>query len=528
MPVKPLEPGDPERLGRFELLGRLGEGGQGIVYLGRGTGPGEDRVAVKVLRSSVDAMVLERLARELDAVHQVQPFVTAGVIEASAEGDRRYIVSEFVDGPSLQDRVRERGPLPEHDLQRLAVGTATALTAIHGAGVVHRDFKPANVLLGPDGPRVVDFGIARLIDASTITSGLIGTPSFIAPEQLTGARPTSAVDIFAWAVTMIFAATGRLAFGGDSVMAVMMRIMNEVPDVTGVPDSLRPVIIECLDKDPARRPKARDIMLRLVDPSAPYPQQTLLTPASPGVLGSPAGQGAPAFPVDSVPFASRPTHPSSPSGPAPGAGAAGPAAFDPRTGPVPELPGSTLAGQGVPAVPPPKGSRRSRRGLALAAGSAAAVVVLAVVGVLLLNRGPASNPPSGTSSSSPPASAGSTPPASSPPATVQAAGSAIPAAFAGTWNGTATLAAIGAPGFGFKNAITFTMTTGGTTAHENEAGGCVNTLTLTSTTATVLTFSEPQAGGCVAGTVTFTRQGAALAYRWTDNVEQETATLRKS
>src|SRR5437763_911234 len=156
MPSKPLEPGDPVRLGRFELLGRLGEGGQGVVYLGRGTNPGEERVAVKVLRSTVDANVLERLARELDAIHQVQPFVTAGVIEASAEGDRRYVVSEFIDGPSLQERVDDRGPLPEGDLQRLAVGTATALTAIHGAGVVHRDFKPANVLLGPDGPRLVD------------------------------------------------------------------------------------------------------------------------------------------------------------------------------------------------------------------------------------------------------------------------------------------------------------------------------------------------------------------------------------
>ena len=421
MPVKPLEPGDPERLGRFELLGRLGEGGQGIVYLGRGTGPAEERVAVKVLRSSVDAMVLERLARELDAVHQVQPFVTAGVIEASAEGDRRYIVSEFVDGPSLQDRVRDRGPLPEHDLLRLAVGTSTALTAIHGAGVVHRDFKPANVLLGPDGPRVVDFGIARLIDASTITSGLIGTPSFIAPEQLAGARPTSAVDIFAWAVTMIFAATGRLAFGGDSVMAVMMRIINEVPDVSGVPDSLRPVIIECLDKDPARRPKARDIMLRLVDPSAQYPQQTLATPA---------GQGVPGFPVDSVPLGRLPTHLSSPSGLAPGTGPgtgpAAPAAFDPRTGPVPELPGSTEPGQGVPAAPsgytpsgytptgytpsgytpsgPPARPPRSRRGLAVAAGSAAAVVVLAVVSVLLLTKGSPPARQSGTSSSSPPAS----------------------------------------------------------------------------------------------------------------------------
>ena len=207
---KPLETGDPRTVGRFELLARLGEGGQGIVYLGRGPDPGEDRVAVKVLRSTADADVLERLARELDAIHQVQPFVTAGVIEASAEGERRYVVSEFIDGPSLQERVDERGPLAEGDLQRLAVGTATALTAIHGAGVVHRDFKPANVLLGPDGPRVVDFGIARLTDASTITSGLIGTPSFVAPEQLAGHRPTSAVDIFAWAVTLIYAATGRL------------------------------------------------------------------------------------------------------------------------------------------------------------------------------------------------------------------------------------------------------------------------------------------------------------------------------
>src|SRR3984885_5807992 len=314
MPPKPLEPGDPTRLGRFELLGRLGEGGQGVVYLGRGAGPGEERVAVKVLRSTVDPMVLERLGRELDAIHQVQPFVTARIIEASADGERRFIVSEFIDGPSLQERVQARGPLPEGDLQRLAIGTATALTAIHGAGVVHRDFKPANVLLGPDGARVVDFGIARLTDAPTITSGLIGTPAFVAPEQLAGARPTSAVDIFAWAVTMVYAATGRMAFGADTVPAVMMRIMNGEPDVAGVPPSLLPVLRQCLEKDPGRRPNARDLMLQLVAPSGPR-----------AVFAGPVPGGG-AVPVsDPVPF----------GGPVP-----------PGTGPVPRSTGATYAETG--------------------------------------------------------------------------------------------------------------------------------------------------------------------------------------
>src|SRR5215470_4504056 len=288
MASKPLEPGDPLRLGRFELLARLGQGGQGVVYLGRGPGPGEERVAVKVLRSSVDGMELQRLGRELDAIHQVQPFVTARVIEATADGDRRYVASEFIDGPSLQERVDTGGPLAEGELLRLAVGTATALTAIHGAGVVHRDFKPANVLLGPDGPRVVDFGIARLTDAATITSGLIGTPSYVAPEQLAGQRPTSAVDIFAWAVTMIYAATGRLAFGADSVPAVMHRIMYEEPDVSGLPRSLQTIAGECLNKDPDRRPSARDLLLRLVDPSAPR------APAGFPGQGGAAGPMAPA------------------------------------------------------------------------------------------------------------------------------------------------------------------------------------------------------------------------------------------
>jgi len=497
MPPKPLEPGDPLRLGRFELLGRLGEGGQGIVYLGRGTNPGEDRVAVKVLRSTVDATVLERLARELDAIHQVQPFVTAGVIEASAEGDRRFVVSEFIDGPSLQERVDARGPLPEGDLQRLAVGTATALTAIHGAGVMHRDFKPANVLLGPDGPRVVDFGIARLNDAATITSGLIGTPSYVTPEQLAGARPTSAVDVFAWALTMIFAATGRLAFGADSVPAVMHRIMYEEPDLSGLPPSLRPIVRECLAKDPARRPSARDLLLRLVDPSA---QRT------------PAVRTGPAAPVDSVPL----------TGPLPHHGSRS------HTGSLAPLAEPTISGPEPPRLPGPGlAPARSWRRPILAACGAAAVAALVVGGVLLLTRGSPPGTPATVSSSlaghaSSPATA-----AAQTTQTTQTPGVTIPAAFAGTWKGTATMSAIGVSAVSLKNSIAFTFVAGGRTAQENNQD-CVNTLTLTGATATALTFSEPQTAQCVAGMVTFTRQGADLAYHWTDNIEQNVATLRKS
>jgi hypothetical protein len=494
MASKPLEPGDPLRLGRFELVARLGQGGQGVVYLGRGPGPGEERVAVKVLRSSVDGMELQRLGRELDAIHQVQPFVTARVIEAAAEGDRRYVVSEFIDGPSLQERVEAGGPLPEGELQRLAVGTATALTAIHGAGVVHRDFKPANVLLGPDGPRVVDFGIARLVDASTVTSGVIGTPSFMAPEQLAGARPGSAVDIFAWAVTMVFAATGRSPFGSGAMQAVMWRIMSEDPDLSGVPGSLLPVVRQCLDKDPSRRPAARDLLLRLVDPSAERSPAPPTSPAYPAYPAYPAAMSAATGPALAT---AGPTFPS-------------------------DLPaGRTVQGQA---------SGRSRRGPILAAGAAAVVAALIIGGALLLTRPSSPGHPAATGSSGAghPASSGVGPTSSPPPAT-QVAVPAIPAAFAGTWTGTATLASTVEPGVTLRDPITFTLVAGKRTAQEVNQD-CVNVITLTRATAMVLTFTEPQTPVCEAGTATFTRSGPGLAYRWVDinKLARNTAILRKS
>ncbi|WP_217711294.1 serine/threonine-protein kinase [Actinomadura sp. NAK00032] len=186
-----LRPGDPERLGRYRLTGRLGEGGQGTVFLAEDEGGGHGRVAVKLLHGRLgdDPEARARFLRELDTAKRVAEFCTAAILDADAAGDRPYIVSEFVDGPSLHRVVTTEGPRTRGALERLAVGTATALVAIHRAGVVHRDFKPHNVLLGSDGPRVIDFGIARALDGATITvSGAIGTPAFMAPEQLEGLR----------------------------------------------------------------------------------------------------------------------------------------------------------------------------------------------------------------------------------------------------------------------------------------------------------------------------------------------------
>ncbi|WP_123663821.1 serine/threonine-protein kinase [Actinocorallia herbida] len=189
--VRPLRPDDPGEIGGFRLRGRLGSGGQGVVYLAdSSSGP----VAVKCLHPHVLAEGQERkiLRRELRAAGRVHPFCTAPVLTADVEGGRPYIVSEYVEGPTLRELVEEDGPLSADGLGRLAIGTATALTAIHRAGIVHRDFKPGTIVLGADGPRVIDVGIARILDvSSSLSSGLVGTPAFLAPDGLRTGRGSS-------------------------------------------------------------------------------------------------------------------------------------------------------------------------------------------------------------------------------------------------------------------------------------------------------------------------------------------------
>ncbi|MFC4534008.1 serine/threonine-protein kinase [Sphaerisporangium dianthi] len=270
--VNNLSPDDPLQIGRYRLIGRLGRGGMGTVYLGQDeTG---QRVAVKVINPeySQHEQFRVRFRREAESASRVRRFCTAAVLDAALDGDQLYVVTEYVDGPNLYDAVQSSGPLRGSSLDALAVGVATALTAIHSAGVVHRDLKPSNVLLSPVGPRVIDFGIARALDTLsgiTGTGQLMGTPRYMAPEVLRGAPASPACDVFSWGCLVAFAASGRAPFGGESLPSIVYQVLNTEASLEGLEPALRGLVAATLDKDPVRRPTAQQILDQMVGRTTP-------------------------------------------------------------------------------------------------------------------------------------------------------------------------------------------------------------------------------------------------------------------
>jgi eukaryotic-like serine/threonine-protein kinase len=267
---RPLRPGDPRHMGRYELIGRLGEGGMGTVYLA--VTPEGRRVAVKIIKMELadDPQFRQRFRSEVERAQAVPPFCTAEVLDADPHHQQPYLVVEYVDGPSLATVVAEQGPLSSSNLHGLAIGVATALTAIHGAGVIHRDLKPSNVLLAPGSPKVIDFGIARAIEQTTQhtrAGQMVGTVTYMAPERFdegSARNLTPAADIFAWGAVIAYAGTGRSPFAADMPHVVAARILTMPPDLDGFTGPLRDLVEQSLAKDPADRPTARELLDRLL------------------------------------------------------------------------------------------------------------------------------------------------------------------------------------------------------------------------------------------------------------------------
>jgi len=264
--VEPLRRWDPEQVGSYVLIGRLGAGAMGQVYLGRS--PAGRLVAVKTIKAELaeEPDFRNRFGQEVAAARRVSGAFTAAVVAADSEADVPWLATVYVPAPSLSRLVRTCGPINVPAVRWLAAGCAEALESIHSVGLVHRDLKPANVLVSPDGPRVIDFGVARAAERIqlTVTRGSVGTPAYMAPEQARDTRQaTSASDIFALGATMLFAATGHAPYQGETVMDVLVQLATGPPDVAGLPGELAEIVMACLERDPRNRPTSASILARL-------------------------------------------------------------------------------------------------------------------------------------------------------------------------------------------------------------------------------------------------------------------------
>ncbi|WP_212909479.1 serine/threonine-protein kinase [Streptomyces sp. TS71-3] len=304
---EPLSDSDPRAIGAYRLVGRLGAGGMGQVYLGE-SGSGR-QVAVKLVRPEVaeDPGFRRRFRREVELAMRAGGFWSAPVVDADAEAERPWVASQYVPGPSLAELVSRQGPLDAARVRRLGAGLAEALAAFHRVGLVHRDLKPSNVLILDDGPRVIDFGISKALESDggtelTKTGWLVGTPGFMSPEQAMGGPVDTPSDVFSLGSVLIHAATGRGPFGHGATPVLLFRVVHEPPDMSGVPEELRPVVTACLAKDAGDRPTAAEVAERLaarpVDAAGGQLQDRAATVVDPSAGSTPPGAGRPPTVLD--------------------------------------------------------------------------------------------------------------------------------------------------------------------------------------------------------------------------------------
>ena len=298
--VEELSAGDPREVGPYRLTGVLGSGGMGRVFLA--LSPGGRPVAVKVVKAELaaDPEFRARFRREVTAARSVSGLYTAPVVDADLEGPVPWLATAYVDGPSLAQAVSGDGPLPAASLPALAAGLAEALAAIHRGGLVHRDLKPSNILLAADGPRVIDFGISHAAETTTltVTGQYLGSPGFLSPEQAEGRDVTPATDIFSLGAVLTFAATGAGPFGAGSLPALVYRVVHAAPELDGVPDEIKPLVAQCLAKQPADRPTASALLASL---SGFQPGERWL----PGLRAGAVADAAPTDPPRTVTAARR-------------------------------------------------------------------------------------------------------------------------------------------------------------------------------------------------------------------------------
>ncbi|MFJ3896877.1 serine/threonine-protein kinase [Streptomyces sp. NPDC090083] len=344
---------DPRVVGSFRLHRRLGAGGMGVVYLG--SDRKGQRVALKVIRPDLaeDQEFRSRFAREVSAARRIRGGCTARLVAADLDADRPWFATQYVPGPSLHDKVADEGALGAAEVAAIGAALSEGLVAVHEAGVVHRDLKPSNILLSPKGPRIIDFGIAWATGASTLThvGTAVGSPGFLAPEQVRGAAVTPATDVFSLGATLAYASTSDSPFGHGSSEVMLYRVVHEEAQLHGVPDALAPLVRACLAKDPEERPSTLQLSLRLKEIAAREAQGMAdVRPPSPRAAEAdrPTGRLADSYPEQQRTQGGRRPHPQGPQGtPAPrGAAPSSRGGGSPSRGG-----GSPSRGGGVPSRP---------------------------------------------------------------------------------------------------------------------------------------------------------------------------------